>query len=100
MFLYQTTLFLFWKFNHAFYYLMGEILFLKLPFALASWLSWLEHHPVQQKVASSIASQGTYLSCGFDPWLGCVWEVTIDVSHIDVSLSLSFKSINISSSED
>ena len=34
---------------------------------LARWLSWLEHCPVHQK--GSIPSQGTFLGCGFDPWL-------------------------------
>lgn len=41
------------------------------------WVAqFVERHPVNQKVASSIASQGTYLSWRFDLWLGCVWEVT------------------------
>ena len=34
------------------------------------WLSWLEYHPVNQKVTSSIPSQGTCLHCGFSPWSG------------------------------
>ena len=29
--------------------------------AMAGWLSWLEHHPIHQKVAGSIPGQGTYL---------------------------------------
>ena len=33
--------------------------------ALARWLSWLEHHPVRQKVTDSIPSQSTYLGCGY-----------------------------------
>ena len=32
----------------------------------ASWLSWLEHHPVYKKFTGSIPSQGTYLGCKFD----------------------------------
>ena len=37
--------------------------------ALAQWLSWLEHHPAHQQVASSIPAQGTYLDCKFDSCL-------------------------------
>ena len=29
-------------------------------FALAGWLSWLEHHPVHQKAAGSILGEATY----------------------------------------
>ena len=36
----------------------------------AQWLSWLECHPMHQKIVGSISGQGTYLGCGFDPWLG------------------------------
>ena len=31
---------------------------------------------MHQKFAGSIAGQGTYLGCGFDPWLGYVREAT------------------------
>ena len=41
--------------------------------ALAGWLSWLEHHPVYQKTVDLIPGLGTYLGCGFDPHLGCIW---------------------------
>ena len=34
--------------------------------ALAGWLSWLELHPVHQKVVSLIPSQGMYLGGRFD----------------------------------
>ena len=44
--------------------------------ALARLLSWLEHRPVNQNVTGSIHSQGTYLGCGFHPWLGHIWEAT------------------------
>ena len=37
-----------------------------------AWLSWLEHHPVDRKVAGLTPGQGTYPSCGFDPRLGHV----------------------------
>ena len=43
---------------------------------LAVWLSWLESHPVHQKAAGLIPSQGTYLGCRFDPRWGCVQEAT------------------------
>lgn len=46
--------------------------------ALAGWLSWLEHHLVNQKVLGLNLGQGTYLGFGFNPW-----EAT------DFSLSLS-----------
>ena len=34
-----------------------------------AWLSWLEHCPIKQKLTSSVPDQGTYLGCGFGPWL-------------------------------
>ena len=37
--------------------------------ALAEWLSGLECCPVHQSIAGLIPSQGSYLGCGFDPWL-------------------------------
>ena len=40
------------------------------------WLSWLEYHPVDQKVMGLIPSQGTCLGCGFGPWLGRIWQAT------------------------
>ena len=43
--------------------------------ALARLFSWLERHPIHQKAAGSISSQGTYLGCGFDPWSGHIQEV-------------------------
>ena len=33
------------------------------------WLSWMECSPINQKVVSSIPTQGTSLGCGFCPWL-------------------------------
>ena len=49
---------------------------LKKKKALAGWLSWLEHHSKHQKVAGLILSQGTYLGCGFNLWLGHIEEGT------------------------
>ena len=48
-----------------------------------------------KRVAGLIPGQGTYLGCGFDPQLGSIQE-----QLIDVSLSLTLKSINTFSSED
>ena len=43
--------------------------------ALLVWLSWLGiFSQSQRSPASSTPSQGTYLSCVFSPWLGCIWE--------------------------
>ena len=47
----------------------------KKGWALAGWLSWLEHGPVH-KVAGSIPSKGTYVGCVFATWSEHVWEVT------------------------
>ena len=49
---------------------------LKAVTAPARWLSWWEHHPVHQKLEGSIVHQGTYLGCGFYPWLRHVREAT------------------------
>ena len=43
---------------------------------LARWHSWLEYHPIHQKSADLIPSQGTYLGYRFNPWSGCIWEAT------------------------
>ena len=34
------------------------------------WLSWLEHHPIHQKVTDLIPRQSTCLDCGFRPCSG------------------------------
>ena len=44
--------------------------------ALAGWLSYLQHHPVRQKVAGLIPNQGTYLGCGFNPLVRAQQEAT------------------------
>ena len=44
--------------------------------APAWWLSWLEHHPIHQKVVSSTPGEGRYLGCGFDPQEEYIWETT------------------------
>ena len=44
------------------------------------WINWLEHHPIQQKVAGSTLVQGTYLDCG---------EATYQSLSLACSLSLS-----------
>ena len=56
--------------------------------ALAGWLSWLEHHPVHQKVAGSIPGQGTYPGCGFDPLSGSLPEADPSSSLTSMFLSL------------
>ena len=54
------------------------------------WLSWLEHCPINQKVASSIPGQGACLLCGFGPQLGHMREATdVSLSHACFSPSLS-----------
>ena len=43
---------------------------------LARWLTWLEHHPIHQRVEGLIHGQATNIGCGFDPRSGYVWGVT------------------------
>ena len=61
------------------------------------WLSWLEHHPVDQKVTGLIPSQGTYLGCRFDPQSGPTQEgnQSMFLSHVAIYLSpfLSLKAM-------
>ena len=52
------------------------------------WLSWLEHRPINWKVAVSIASQGTCLGCGFVPSHGVRGNQSLFLG-IRVSLPLS-----------
>ena len=60
-------------------------LLIKNPFSvLAGVAQWIEHWPVNQRVASSIPSQGTYLGFGPAPPQGAHKRQP----HIDVSLPL------------
>ena len=52
--------------------------------ALAGVAQWIEHRPLNQRVAGLISSQGTCLGCGPGPQLGALKRQP----HIDVSLPL------------
>ena len=49
-----------------------------LPSALAAMAQWIEHWPVNQRIASSIPSQGTCLGCGPGPQLGTGEGLALD----------------------
>ena len=51
---------------------------------------WIEHQPVNQKVAGLIPCQSTCLGCGPGPWLGAWERQTINVSPTLMFLSPSF----------
>ena len=51
-------------------------------------LSWLEHHPVHQRVAGLIPGQDTYLGCRFNPHSGCILEATNWCFSLSLSLPL------------
>ena len=53
-------------------------------FALGGVAQWIEHRPANQRVASSLLSQGTCLGCRPGPQ----WGVCEKQPHIDVSLPL------------
>ena len=55
-----------------------------IPFALAGVAQWIEHGPANQRVASSIPSQGTCLGCRPGPQ----WGARERQPHMDVSLPL------------
>ena len=64
--------------------------------ALAGWLSWLERHPIHQKVVGSIPHPGTYLGPGFASPSGrgreateCLCSLTLIILSCSLSLSLS-----------
>ena len=59
-------------------------LHIKNSWARAGVAQWIEHRPVNQRVAGSIPSQGTCLGCGPGPQLGA----REGQPHIDVSLLL------------
>ena len=62
------------------------IILKNLKIALAQWI---DCQPVNQRVTSSIPSQGTGLGCRYGPHLGAGERPPImDLSHIDVSLFL------------
>ena len=58
------------------------------------WLSWLEHHPIDQKVMGLTPGQGIYPSCRFDPLPGHVPEGNQSMFLSHISLSLSAKKNN------
>ena len=65
----------------------------------------MERRPIhQKKVPCLILGQGTYLGFGLDPQSGCAQDAADPPPHpclsVSLSLPLSLKSINISSSED
>ena len=91
--------------------LWKRLIFKVQVFALAEWLSWLEHCSIHQKWVGSIPGQGTYLEGGFDPIIGAHtggnWSMFLPHSHqcslsfsLSLSLLLSLKLINMSSGED
>ena len=59
--------------------------------ALAGVAQWMEHLPVNERVANSIPSQGTCLGCGPGPWLGACERdlVSVSLTHLCFSPSLS-----------
>ena len=57
--------------------------------ALAGVAQWVEQWHANQKVVSSIPSEGTCLVCGLDPWLGGArGSLSMFLLHIDLSLPL------------
>ena len=74
---------------------------IKAILALAGWLSWLEHRPIDEKGVGSIPAQGTYPGCGGDPQSGHVQEATNRCFSLFLSLSPnSLKSVNTSLGEE
>ena len=67
--------------------------------ALASWLSWLKHLAVDQKIAGLIPSQGAYLGCGVWPLVrectGGNWLMFLSLQCFSLSLLPSVGSVNI-----
>ena len=60
--------------------------------ALADVAQWIERGPVNQRVASSIPSQGTFLGCGPGPSMGCVsGNYKLMFLSLSFSLTLSLK---------
>ena len=60
--------------------------------ALAGVAQWIEHQPVNGKVASSIPSQSTCLGCGPGPQLGACERQLISCTQMFLSLSISLPS--------
>ena len=61
------------------------------------WLSWLHCCPINWKVTGSIPSQGTCLGCGFTL---VNWSMFFSHIYVSLHLSVSPKSISMSSGED
>ena len=83
----------FWKNNfHKFYFNQGINIMKFTVYTLAGRVSWLEHCPVDQRVAGLIPSQDTYLGCRLYPSLGHMQGRTANwhsLWHQCFSLSLS-----------
>lgn len=60
-------------------------------------VGWSVCHPILQKVVSSIPHHGTYLGYGFGPELGLNYLKFLSHIGVSLSLSLSLKSIDLSS---
>ena len=73
-----------WMSNMWYCYTMVCYLAIKRNEALAGVAQWIESQTVNQRITSSIPSQGTCLDCGPDPWM----EAHERQPHIDVSLLL------------
>ena len=57
---------------------------------MAGWFCLLKHRPIYRRLrGQSLVRVHMYLGCGLNPQSGHILEELIDVSHIDVSLSLS-----------
>ena len=56
---------------------------------MAGWISWLEHCPIDQKVARSILDHSTYLGGVFDSQgVDGRQQINVSLSHRCVCLSL------------
>ena len=71
----------------------GIKIWIKIRVTMAKFLSWLEHHPIHQKVAGSIPNYNTYVGHGLDPQPGHVWEAIDGISFSLPSSLLKIKHI-------
>ena len=82
-------------FLYCIYVYILYIFFKTLELTLAGVAQLVGHHPANQKVTSSVTSQGTCLGCRFGPWLGRMQEDTnryFSLTSMILSLSFSLPS--------
>ena len=78
-----------WAFHRIIYLYFVPLISIKISPGQCGSVCWLECCPVDRKIMGSVPSRGTYPGCGFNLWLGCIWESSQSVFLFQVDVSRS-----------